>query len=66
MSISVTLPEPPPKREHIFSFRLTSFELSTIREFAHRLNVSPSHLVRHCTMTVISQYEGDIFNETDH
>lgn len=66
MSKSITLPEPPPKREHVFGFRLTSDELSAIRVFAHRLNVSPSHFVRHCTMTVISHYEGDTFNETDH
>ncbi len=56
MSISITLPEPPPKRDHIFGFRLTSDELNAIRVFAHALNVSPSHLVRHFLMQSVEHY----------
>lgn len=58
MRRTISLPEKPVKRECIFSFRLTDEEKEAIRKFANELGVSPSHLVRHFTMSAIFEHQG--------
>ena len=52
----VSPPPPQLKREHIFSIRLTSVERKAIKQLAKRMNVSPSHLVRHFLMQAVEYY----------
>ncbi len=56
MSNPILPPEPPLKREHILSVRLTSVERDAIKGFAQQMNVSPSHLVRHFLMQAVNHY----------
>ncbi len=66
MNKLISPPSPQLKREHIFSVRLTSVEREEIKGLAKRMNVSPSHLVRHFLMQAIEYYstnnEGDSVN----
>lgn len=56
MSSPIKPPEPPLKREHIFSVRLTSLERKAIKQLARQMNVSPSHLARHFLMQAVDYY----------
>lgn len=56
MSSAIQPPQPPLKREHIFSVRLTSVERAAIKQLAQQMNVSPSHLVRHFLMQAVDYY----------
>lgn len=56
MSSPIKPPEPPLKREHSFSVRLTSVERKAIKQLARQMNVSPSHLVRHFLMQAVDYY----------
>jgi hypothetical protein len=56
VSSPIKPPEPPLKREHIFSVRLTSVERKAIKQLARQMNVSPSHLVRHFLMQAVDYY----------
>jgi hypothetical protein len=49
-------PEPPLKREHIFSIRLTSVERKAIQQLARQMNVSPSYLARHFLLQAVEYY----------
>jgi hypothetical protein len=53
---TIKAPEPPLKREHIFSVRLASVERKAIKQLARQMNVSPSHLVRHLMMQAVDFY----------
>lgn len=66
MRRTISLPEKPVKRKRIFSFRLTDEERDAIRKFANELEVSPSHLVRHLTMSAIFEHQGGSTIEEDH
>jgi len=56
VSSPIKPPEPPLKREHSFSVRLTSVERKAIKQLAQQMNVSPSHLVRHFLMQAVEYY----------
>jgi len=52
----MTPPQPQPKREHIFSVRLTATERKAIQQLARQMQVSPSHLARHFLMQAVAYY----------
>lgn len=56
MNQQISPPQPQMKRKHIFSVRLTSVEREAIQQLAQRMNVSPSHLVRHFLMQAVDYY----------
>ena len=56
MSSPIKPPEPPQKREHIFSIRLTSVERKAIQQLARQMNVSPSYLARHFLLQAVAYY----------
>ena len=56
MKQNLTPPLPQPKREHIFSVRLTSIERNAIQKLARQMQVSPSHLARHFLLQAVEYY----------
>jgi AraC-like DNA-binding protein len=56
VSQQLTPPQPQPKREHIFSVRLTAAERQAIQQLARQMQVSPSHLARHFLMQAVEYY----------
>jgi len=52
----MTPPQPQPKREYIFSVRLTATERKAIQQLARQMQVSPSHLARHFLMQAVAYY----------
>ncbi len=48
-------PTPPPKREHTFSVRFTEDERDALFAIANRLDVTPSHFVRHVVKQAIKR-----------
>lgn len=57
MKNPITVPQPPAKRDIIFSIRLTAAERDAIQQLANQMQVTPSYLARHFLMQAVAYYQ---------